>query len=82
MARVKLRRDRFVESAQGRGLTSQQAQADAIGVGKSTHSRALAGHITLSGEYVVGTLKALGDKQIRNMLDELFEIDGEMQVAS
>lgn len=82
MARVKLKRNAFVAEAHGRGLKSQQAQADAIGVNKSTHSRALSGQITLSGEYVVGTLRALGDKRIRRMLDELFEVDDEMQAAS
>jgi len=71
--RAKLRREPFEERAHERGLSSQTAQADAIGVHKSVHCRALAGERDLGGHYVIGVLLAVGDEATRKCVKELFE---------
>ena len=73
--RVKLRRDRFEREAQTRGLASQSAQARAIGVHHSIHHRALNGQRELSGPYIIGVLRLLGNAEVQSQLKSLFEYD-------
>ncbi|NUW45599.1 hypothetical protein [Nonomuraea rhodomycinica] len=78
---VKLRRDEFADQAAALGLDSQSAQARAIGVHVSIHNRVITGKTKdLSGPYVIGILRLLGDDTVREQIEALFDVDE--QVAS
>ncbi|GAA3172946.1 hypothetical protein [Nonomuraea roseoviolacea] len=78
---VKLRRDEFADQAAALGLDSQSAQARAIGVHVSIHNRVITGKTKdLSGPYVIGILRLLGDDTVREQIAALFDVDE--QVAS
>lgn len=71
---AKLRRDPFEHKAVARGLDSQSSQARAIGVIPSEHHRALNGsQQEISGFYVIGLLRIVGDDATVRLLNELFE---------
>lgn len=73
--RVRLKRHAFEERANRLGLTTQTAQAAAMDVHHTMHHRALTGERqTLSGRYVLGVLRLVGDDATRAQIDALFDI--------
>jgi hypothetical protein len=82
---IRLRRTPFEQQAKARGYESQSAQARAIGVHVSIHNRALHGASrALSGPYVIGVMRLLGDEGVQRFLDEMFDVgtDDEEAIAS
>ncbi|WP_055477660.1 hypothetical protein [Sphaerimonospora mesophila] len=73
--RVALKRRAFEDRAHRLGLTTQTAQAAAMGVHFTMHHRALTGERqALSGRYVLGVLRLLGDDNVRKHIDALFDV--------
>lgn len=73
--RVSLKRRTFEDRAHRLGLTTQTAQAAAMDVHHTMHHRALTGERqALSGWYVLGVLRLVGDDNVRKHIDALFDI--------
>ena len=67
---VRLRNDRIDEIATARGLVTDSARAELIGVERSTYSRVRSGEIQPGNRFIAGCLLAFHDLRF----EDLFEV--------
>jgi len=67
---IRLRLDRIDEIAIARGLTTDTARAERIGVERSTYSRVRTGEIQPGPRFIAGCLRAFPDLRF----EDLFEV--------
>lgn len=64
---IRLRMDRIDEIATARGLASDSARAERIGVDRSTYSRVRAGEIVPGHRFIAGCLRAFPDLKFEDL---------------